>query len=302
MGIIKIEKRENPFAQIDKTPINDDQLSWKAKGILLYLISKPEDWQTTISDLKKRSTDGRESTSSGVKELIEKGYINRERSFKEDGKFDGYDYIVSELPVFKEEFNDNGKHVNGKHVNVKSVNVKPATTNNDITNKDSTNSDISIPPIDCLKNENAFNFKLGNLTLEDYPLQPVLDSEDTEAIKLCKYARFTIWFYRQLCKTINHYDHIQNANLKDWMKHIRLMAENDNVSWELMKKIAKFALTDSFWSDKILSTSNFRDKVKKGTLRQAYERKIMGLKNEENHDKKESRTEQFARRSKGILD
>lgn len=100
MGIIKREKRDTPFVVFDTTPLNDPNLSWKAKGILAYLLSKPADWQIYIKDLVKRSKDGKDSTSSGILELIEAGYITKEKTKnKENGQFDGWDYTVADFPM-----------------------------------------------------------------------------------------------------------------------------------------------------------------------------------------------------------
>ncbi len=42
--IVRVNKRSNPYVVIDKTALNDDRLSWKAKGVLCYLLSLPDDW------------------------------------------------------------------------------------------------------------------------------------------------------------------------------------------------------------------------------------------------------------------
>lgn len=133
------KNKENPYAQIARSALRDKRLSWKARGILAYTLSNADDWKIYISELEKHSDkDGRESTGNGVKELIDLGYIERIRKQGEDGRFAGYDYQISDLPVFNEKkqtvngFPVNGesvygKPVNGLPVNGKTVNGKPAT-------------------------------------------------------------------------------------------------------------------------------------------------------------------------------
>jgi hypothetical protein len=102
MSIIKRSKSTSDgFTIISKKALNDKNLSWKAKGILTYLIGKPADWVIYLSDLEKQSTDGRDATRSGIDELIKFGYIIRIRVKGEDGKFMGYDYEVSDVPSEK---------------------------------------------------------------------------------------------------------------------------------------------------------------------------------------------------------
>ena len=97
MSVIKIRKKKHDFTIIDNTGIKDPNLSWKAKGLLCYLLSLPDDWQIFISDLKNRSTDGRDSTASGIAELIKNNYATQEQIRLDNGQF-GYEYTIYEVP------------------------------------------------------------------------------------------------------------------------------------------------------------------------------------------------------------
>jgi DnaD/phage-associated family protein len=157
---VRTHKRKNPFVQIDKAVFNDPNLSWKAKGILGYLLSKPDDWKTYVSDLVKRSKDGRDAVSKGLLELEEHGYLVKWQKRKDGGQFGGYNYEVFEYPedaceykkaleaggkaIFTANgFSGSGKSVNGKTVSGKTENGKPETTNNDISNNDLRENDLS---------------------------------------------------------------------------------------------------------------------------------------------------------------
>ncbi|PPA90104.1 helix-turn-helix domain-containing protein [Brevibacillus laterosporus] len=100
--IVRVIKRESPFVQIDKIPINDERLSWKAKGLLVYLISKPDDWTIIISDLVNKAKDGRDSVYAGLKELEQTGYLSRVRERDSNGKFLPMEYRIYETPQITE--------------------------------------------------------------------------------------------------------------------------------------------------------------------------------------------------------
>jgi len=86
-SIMRVRKnRDNPFVMMDKRIFANTSLSWKAKGILGYLLSKPDDWVIRISDLIKQSTDGRDAVYSGVKELRKAGYVELVDVRNESGK------------------------------------------------------------------------------------------------------------------------------------------------------------------------------------------------------------------------
>jgi hypothetical protein len=100
--IMRIQKNKyNPYVIMNKEFLSNENLSFKAKGILSYLLSKPDDWIVLVKDIVNRSKDGRDSVYSGIKELIEEGYIVRHR-IKEKGKFIGIEYFVYEYPVSKD--------------------------------------------------------------------------------------------------------------------------------------------------------------------------------------------------------
>ncbi|WP_240371711.1 DnaD domain protein [Anoxybacteroides rupiense] len=97
MSIFRVEKKAN-YVVLDKGFLNDKRLSWQAKGLLAYMLSMPNDWVFRIDDLKNRSTNGRDSTKSIIKELQEYGYIIKEQK-RQQGKFSNNQYIVLERPT-----------------------------------------------------------------------------------------------------------------------------------------------------------------------------------------------------------
>jgi len=98
--IFRVKKsKDNPFVMMDKRPIENDSLSWKAKGLLSYLLSRPDDWTIRIGDLVKRSTDGDYSTRGAIKELMEAGHLIRKQGRTDGAKFDTVTYDVYEEPL-----------------------------------------------------------------------------------------------------------------------------------------------------------------------------------------------------------
>jgi len=75
--IMKIKKIETNFTQVSNNPLNDNRLSWKAKGVFAYLYSKPDDWDFSSDRIKNDSSDGRDSLLAGLKELELTGYLHR---------------------------------------------------------------------------------------------------------------------------------------------------------------------------------------------------------------------------------
>lgn len=103
-SVIKKIKKEKAFAQISNELINNRELSYKALGILTYILSKPDDWQVYMSDLIRENVDGEKSVRNGLNELIEKKYVQRYRVYDKDtGKVHHWETLVSEIPFPDEE-------------------------------------------------------------------------------------------------------------------------------------------------------------------------------------------------------
>ena len=142
MATYRVKKESGNFVTIHKGFITDDRLSAKAKGILLYLLSRPDDWQIYTLEVVKHMNDGQKSINSGINELIKVGYVERSRKRKDNGDFNGYDYVVYEKPknIREMPFGENAKRENAKRINAKRENAKGHTTNINNTYKDLTNN------------------------------------------------------------------------------------------------------------------------------------------------------------------
>lgn len=106
--IIRIQKKDNPYVMLDKGFLNDHRLTWKARGMLAYLLSKPDNWRVLVKDLIKRAPDGRDAVYTILKELQRYGYIHRQQTRAQGStQFGSYDYNVSETSTIPDDHNHN---------------------------------------------------------------------------------------------------------------------------------------------------------------------------------------------------
>lgn len=140
MATFRTIKQDGDFVLVHKKFIYDDKLSARAKGVLLYLLSRPNDWQIYTSEVQKHMKDGVKSVNSAVNELINVGYIKRTLKRSDKGTFKGYEYLVYETPT-EMPFTENGQTENGQTENGQTENRQGHTTNNNRTNNDLTNND-----------------------------------------------------------------------------------------------------------------------------------------------------------------
>lgn len=98
-GIIIKRKVRSNFTVLDNNVIRDDRLSWKALGILTYLLSLPPDFKLYLKKLGSLRPSGRDSTRTGLVELQECGYLTIEKiRDEESGRFLGNFWEVTDTP------------------------------------------------------------------------------------------------------------------------------------------------------------------------------------------------------------
>ena len=94
--IIRSNIRQN-FTVIPNEMANDDRLGADTLGLLVYLLTKPNDWKVRVNELRKRFDMGKDKTYRILGNLEQLGYVIRE-SVRTEGKFAETRYIVRDLP------------------------------------------------------------------------------------------------------------------------------------------------------------------------------------------------------------
>ena len=94
--IFRLEKTEN-YARIANSVFEDRRLSWEARGLMGYLLTKPDDWKVRLYDLIAQGPAGVHKIRRMLRELEEVGYLYRKRLRRKDGTF-GWIVFVLENP------------------------------------------------------------------------------------------------------------------------------------------------------------------------------------------------------------
>ncbi len=98
---------KNRYATTPNELLNNENLSLKAKGLFAYLQSKPENWRFSVGRMAGQLKEGKEAITKALKELEDYGILSRKAVRKDDGTWDGYDYILSESPLTENPLTDN---------------------------------------------------------------------------------------------------------------------------------------------------------------------------------------------------
>lgn len=79
--------------------LQDRNLTYKAKGLLSFMLSLPDDWDYSLKGLCAISKESRDGIRSILKELQEHHYLEIEKTRGDKGYFE-YNYLIYEIPHF----------------------------------------------------------------------------------------------------------------------------------------------------------------------------------------------------------
>ena len=105
MPILRKQKVRE-YTTVDNYFVNDKNLSLKGKGLLLYMLSKPDDWKFNYKSFLKELPEGEKSIRNTLRELKTLNYLKMERFKDENNKYE-WIYTISEKPSNIELKNEN---------------------------------------------------------------------------------------------------------------------------------------------------------------------------------------------------
>lgn len=130
MSLFQRRDKAAQFTIVGNQAARDPQLSLKAKGLLLLMLSFSEGWTYRLSHIETLSSDKEHATKSALHELMAAGYILREKQRNADGTFQ-WVYTVDDEPFAAQsettpQFSTDGSSTDGKSRTKKNKTRKPS--------------------------------------------------------------------------------------------------------------------------------------------------------------------------------
>lgn len=141
MGSVLKHNIDKDFTVVSNVLLRS-KISAKAKGIFVQIISLPEDWEFSIAGLTTLFSDGNESIKSGIKELVNAGFITWEKTTDKNGRYSVI--VTTQYPILPHGKIPHGKKPQGKKGHNKEY--KNKELNNKININTSVSKDTGINP------------------------------------------------------------------------------------------------------------------------------------------------------------
>ena len=106
--IIRAARPHQNFTVVHNELVEDKRPSWKARGLLVYLLSKPDHWRTTSAYLASQSPDGLHSVRTGLQELEGYGYIHRIKKQNPSGQWTTHTVVFDRPQIVDKDVDNQG--------------------------------------------------------------------------------------------------------------------------------------------------------------------------------------------------
>jgi len=183
MSVFRVEKNSN-YTIMSNFHLRDQNLSLKAKGLLSYMLSLPEDWDYSLNGLCAICKESEGAIKSTLKELKDNGYLVIEKVRGEKGYFE-YNYIIYEHPYNLEKSKENpeGKNPpvdNPKVENDTQINTKKQSIKEKINKTNKINKTIAENET---KDDFSISLKKHHSLTRDLVKRKYLEEDDVELFK-----------------------------------------------------------------------------------------------------------------------
>jgi len=111
--IVRSPRPTADYTVVANAIVRDASLSYRARGLLILLLSMPDNWETSSMWLAARAPEGRDAVRKALKELETRGYLRRVRTRDDMGR------VRLITMVYDTPATGDGKPVAGKPVSKK---------------------------------------------------------------------------------------------------------------------------------------------------------------------------------------
>ena len=98
MAVIK-NKTQGRYVNVYKGIVEDKELKLIDRGLLVTMLSLPDQWHFSINGMCAILPDGRDSIQKSLQRLEERGYLSRVQGKDDNGKFGTNIIEVREIPI-----------------------------------------------------------------------------------------------------------------------------------------------------------------------------------------------------------
>ncbi len=237
--------KENPYVMLSKKMLQDSDIRPATKGILCYLLSLPDNWQTHPRQIARALCVGHDMVYNALKDLLYSGYALKKVSKAEKGQFGSviYEFYEEKLPEcdrYKEK-----STVSGNPDTVKPDTENPTLQNIYSTDHTSTDnkSSLKVPADEPAEAESA-------------DAAEVISNDPQKPRRVRTPADFSpkireVGEQMLNCLVRSKPNYVPPRSLAPFLTHVDYLLRLDKRDPKLIIDVFSWALADHFWADKM---------------------------------------------------
>jgi hypothetical protein len=102
---------DDHYTQIPNSWVRDGRLSFKARGLLVLIMSHKSGWRISVASIAAENKEGKDSIRKAIAELEVHGYLKRDQAHGGDGRFGEAIWVtcdpIADLPLAENPTTDN---------------------------------------------------------------------------------------------------------------------------------------------------------------------------------------------------
>ncbi len=215
------------FTRIDNRTLEDERLSWGARGLLAYLLSRPDRWRIDRHQLASVARNGERAAWALLRELEQAGYLTRERGRGERGRLI-WTHVVHEVP---------STSVQEPHSGERPTSVQEPHSG-------ATSDNAAKPQVGSSVQKTTVRKPPPLVTTERETTEPTTES------RLCDLLA------DEIARNTGRRPKVG----KRWLDAARLLLDRDKRTAEQVAYLIRWSQASEFWRANILSMSKLREK------------------------------------------
>ena len=229
----RTKKYTTGFTTLPNDLLNDESISFKAKGIYAFLNSKPDGWEFSIDRISLQTLEGRDSIRAGIVELEKAELLTRTPLKNSDLQFCGYQYNLFDYKPSHGRPDDGGA-VDGKPDDGKPDDIVIKKEQERISKKEAGRASDTFSYLEIIKNNPTYEMlrskKFPDLSDDDIEIELLLIGERYK-YKRADFTTIINWLANVNGKQMKYSPQIKNKGSNSSVqesndRYIALHAEN----------------------------------------------------------------------------
>lgn len=236
MAKIRRKKIDTNYTVVENDFLRDRELGLTERGLLMTMLSLPDNWDYSAKGLASILPDGKKKTNNSLQRLEKAGYLKRSRIY-EGGKVVDWLYEFCEQPVFKEENLVAPKGEVEKNLVPPFVQVEKVEVQNEVVHKGSDNKSTKEESKNKLntKHNQSINHKRSRL-IDDATINDIRDQIDYDNLEYDYDKNLldtAVCCIADLYSTSEPQTFNQRTYAADFIRHRSLALSNEHIRYAL---------------------------------------------------------------------